>query len=101
MEKACEVSDISEGKMLGVTVKGNYILIANVGGNFYAVDSVCPHLGGFLPIGKLEGNTIICPVHGAEYDVTTGKMLKDVPRMIKIATGRGASIFEYIQSFNR
>jgi len=87
MEEVCNVSDVPEGSMRGFTIKNGYILVANVDGNFYAVDAICPHMGGYLPIGKLEKNIITCPVHGSEYDVTTGKLVKDVPRLIKISTG--------------
>lgn len=90
MEKVCNVSDVPEGAMRGFTVEYRYILLANVGGKFYAVDAVCPHMGGYLPIGKLENNIIICPVHGSQYDVTTGKLVKDVPSLLKIVTGGGS-----------
>ena len=90
MEKICNVSDVPEGTMRGFTVGFRYILLANVDGNFYAMDAVCAHHGGYLPIGKLEENIVTCPVHGSEYDVTTGKLVKDVPRFIKMTTGGGA-----------
>jgi nitrite reductase/ring-hydroxylating ferredoxin subunit len=90
MEKVCDVSDLKEGKMRGFTVKHSYILLANVNGRFYAVNAICPHMGGFLPIGSLKNNIIICPVHGSQYDVTTGKLVKDIPTITKLATGRGS-----------
>ena len=51
MEKVCRVLDVPDGKMKGFTVGSKYILIANVDGNFYAVTAVCPHRGGYLPVG--------------------------------------------------
>lgn len=90
MEKVCGVLDVPEGKMKGFTVGSKYILIANVDGNFYAVDAVCPHRGGYLPVGTLNKKVVTCPVHMAEYDVTTGKLLKDVSLEIKEKTGSGA-----------
>jgi nitrite reductase/ring-hydroxylating ferredoxin subunit len=90
MERVCKVTEVQEGKMRGYTVKNSYILVANVNGKFYAVDSICPHEGGYLPIGNLEKNIIICPVHSSQYDVTTGKLVKDVSRLLKILTGRGS-----------
>jgi len=83
MEKVCNVLDVSEGKMKGFTFGSKYILIANVDGNFYAVSAVCPHRGGYLPVGILEKKILTCPVHGAEYDVTTGKLIKDVNQKVK------------------
>ncbi len=78
------------GTMRGFTVKYAYILLANVDGNFHAVTAVCPHMRGYLPIGMLEGNIIKCPVHGSQYDVTTGKLVKDVPGVLRVLTGGGS-----------
>jgi len=95
LEKVCNVSDVREGSMKGFTVESKYILLANVDGNFYAVDAVCPHAGGYLPIGKLENNIITCPVHGSTYDVTTGKLVKDVSFLLRIAIGGSRDLTSY------
>jgi 3-phenylpropionate/trans-cinnamate dioxygenase ferredoxin subunit len=91
MEKVCKTSDVPRGSMKGFTIKGKPILIANVGGKFYAMDAICSHMHGYLPSGKLEGNIITCPVHGAQFDVTTGKVVKNVPGLMKLATGRNSN----------
>jgi nitrite reductase/ring-hydroxylating ferredoxin subunit len=90
MEKICKTTDILIGTLKGFMVKEKPIMIANVKGNYYAVDSICTHRFGYLPKGKLENNIIICPVHGAQYDMITGKVVKDVPGMMKMATNGGA-----------
>jgi len=90
MEKICKTSDVAIGTMKGYMVNQKQILIANVDGKYYAVDSICTHRFGYLPKGKLENNIVICPVHGAQYDVTTGKVVKDVPGIMKMSTGGGA-----------
>lgn len=91
MEKVCDISDISRSSMKGFPVKDKYVLIANIKGNFYAVDAICPHMNGFLPVGTLEKNIISCPTHGAQYNVKTGKLVKDIDEELKLATGSGAS----------
>ena len=92
MEMVCNISDVPLDTMKGFNVKDNYVLVANVDDNFHVVDAVCPHMSGFIPVGKLENNFIIsCPTHGAQYDVKTGKLIKDVDEEIKEATGSGAS----------
>ena len=48
-----------------------------VGGNFYATDSTCKHRGGPLGEGERDGCNGVCPWHGWEYDVTTGKNVDD------------------------
>lgn len=47
--------------------------LANVDGTFHAVDNNCPHNGGPLGKGRLEGREIECPWHGWRWDVVTGR----------------------------
>jgi nitrite reductase/ring-hydroxylating ferredoxin subunit len=91
MEKVCKISDIEVGTMQAFMVNKKQIMIANIDGKYFAVDSICTHRFGYLPKGKLEKNIITCPVHGAQYDITTGKLVKDVPGMMKMATNGGAT----------
>ena len=49
--------------------------MCNVAGTFYAVEDVCTHDGGALDASELDGCRIMCPRHGAFFDVTTGKAL--------------------------
>ena len=61
--------------MKKVTLGEAEVLIANVNGNYHAVDNMCTHFGGDLSGGVLEGNVITCPNHRAKFDVTTGKVV--------------------------
>ena len=67
-----KVGDILPGTMKLFQVENKKILIANVAGKFYALDNRCPHAGGDLSKGKLEGQIVVCPRHGSRFDVTTG-----------------------------
>jgi len=51
---------------------GNTIALFNVGGQIYAIDDTCPHAGGSLGLGKLNGRIVTCPAHGIKIDVATG-----------------------------
>jgi 3-phenylpropionate/trans-cinnamate dioxygenase ferredoxin component len=62
------------GKKLA-EVDGRPIALFNVDGKFYAIDDVCTHDGGPLAEGQLLGCEIMCPRHGAKFDVRTGKAL--------------------------
>ena len=75
--EVAKVSEISDGKMKHVEVDGKEILIANVGGKFYAVSDRCGHMNALLSMGNLTGNTVTCPFHGAKFDVTTGRKLSE------------------------
>ncbi len=71
--EAARTADIADGRMAAVEIEGKPILIINYQGNFYAVDGKCPHQGGQLGKGRLEGNVVTCPRHGAQFDVTSGR----------------------------
>ena len=91
MEKVCSIAEVPAGSMKGFTINGKQILIANTEGSFFAIDAVCSHMQGYLPAGKLSGKTVTCPVHGAQYDLLTGKVLTNVPWILKMATHRNAA----------
>ena len=75
--EVAKVSEISDGKMKHVEVDGKEVLIANVGGKFYAISDRCGHMNALLSMGNLTRNTVTCPFHGAKFDVTTGTKLSE------------------------
>jgi 3-phenylpropionate/trans-cinnamate dioxygenase ferredoxin subunit len=60
-------------------------LLCNVEGTVYAIEDVCTHDGGELDQGELEGCRIMCPRHGAYFDVTTGAALT-LPAILPVET---------------
>jgi len=75
-------SDIKPGNGKTVNIKGMAIAIFNVNENFYAIDNTCPHRGGPLGEGELDGKVVTCPLHGWQFDVTTGKNVM-LPQNVK------------------
>jgi nitrite reductase/ring-hydroxylating ferredoxin subunit len=71
------VNEIPDGKMKHAEVDGEEVLIANVGGKFYALSDRCGHMNALLSMGNLKGNTVTCPFHGSTFDITTGKKLSE------------------------
>jgi len=69
------VEDFPSGSFRLVTANGIAILVFNLNGRYYAVDNVCTHEYAQLCEGKLEGDHIICPLHGAHFSVMTGEAL--------------------------
>lgn len=67
--------EIPPGRMVGAEVAGERILVANVGGTFYAMRAKCNHMGGPLEKGTLEDNVVTCPLHGSKWDVKTGTLV--------------------------
>ena len=77
-------SELSPGAMTWVAIDRERVLIANVGGTFYALRDVCGHRHAPLSTGTLHGYVVECPLHFAQFDVRTGKLLSgpaaaDVP----------------------
>ena len=69
--------DVPDGKMRHFKVNGKEIMIANVDGKYYAVSDRCGHANASLSMGSLNGKVITCPLHGAQFDVTTGNKVRD------------------------
>lgn len=78
-------SEIPDGAALRYVVGGTEVLLCNVGGEIYAVEDICTHDGGALDQGELEGARIVCPRHGANFDVRTGEALT-LPAVIPLPT---------------
>jgi nitrite reductase/ring-hydroxylating ferredoxin subunit len=68
-------SEVSPGAMKWVAVDGQRVLIANVGGAFYALSDACGHRQAPLSRGTLRGHVVECPLHFAQFDVRTGQLI--------------------------
>jgi nitrite reductase/ring-hydroxylating ferredoxin subunit len=73
--EVCNRGEVPEGGVRTVKVAGRAVALCNVGGEILAVDDVCPHAGGSLGRGRLEGETLVCPLHRAQFNVRTGEAL--------------------------
>jgi 3-phenylpropionate/trans-cinnamate dioxygenase ferredoxin component len=71
-----KVADLKSGQMKMVLVQGKEILLARAGDIFYAADNRCRHMGGRLSKGKLEGTIVTCPLHGSQYDLKDGQVVR-------------------------
>jgi NAD(P)H-dependent nitrite reductase small subunit len=68
------VADITPGNPTTVAAGDRDIAVFNVGGTFYAIDDTCPHQGGPLSEGYVEGATVTCPWHAWCFNLSDGKM---------------------------
>ena len=83
MEKITTVDEISIGGMKSFIIKDKEILIANVDGNFFAMDNRCSHMGGNLSDGTLDGDVVVCPRHGSRFNIKTGEAVQG-PKILVI-----------------
>ncbi|MBI5294941.1 MAG: non-heme iron oxygenase ferredoxin subunit [Chloroflexi bacterium] len=69
-------SELPNGERLFVEVADRPIVIFNIAEQLFAIGDVCTHDDGPLGDGDLEGYHIVCPRHGAEFDVRNGKVMQ-------------------------
>lgn len=72
--RATKAAEVPPGTIREFQLDGKTVALANVEGKFFCIDNTCLHRGGPLGQGVLEGQTVTCPWHGWQYDVTTGKV---------------------------
>jgi nitrite reductase/ring-hydroxylating ferredoxin subunit len=70
--RVAKASDVPLGEGRVVDADGKTLALFNVEGTFYAIDNACPHRGGPLGEGELEGPVVVCPWHAWRWDVKTG-----------------------------
>jgi nitrite reductase (NADH) small subunit len=71
--KMATLDELPPGGSKEVEHEGRIYALFNVGGTIHAIDGICPHQGGPLADGPVEGTTVTCPWHGWQFDVRTGK----------------------------
>jgi 3-phenylpropionate/trans-cinnamate dioxygenase ferredoxin subunit/naphthalene 1,2-dioxygenase system ferredoxin subunit len=79
------IETLKPGEKIGYELNGTKLLIANVNGNIYAVEQSCTHEETNLAEGNLEGCIIECPLHGAMFDITDGKVVS-LPATVPLKT---------------
>jgi len=70
-----KTGDVPPGGMIVVAIDRERIMLANVDGEFYALRDMCGHRNAPLSRGKLDGCIVECPLHFAQFDVRTGKLV--------------------------
>jgi nitrite reductase (NADH) small subunit len=70
--RVAKAADVPPGEARVVQAGAKSLALFNVDGTYHVIDNVCPHRGGPMGEGDLEGRLAICPWHGWRWDVTTG-----------------------------
>ena len=110
---ASDTKDIPPGKMKHVEAEEREILLANTDGKVYALCDRCSHMNAPLSMGTLNGKVITCPMHGARFDVTTGKKVGEpmapdpskfpepIPEGLQKMFARSAEIMSKIKTYDQ
>ncbi|MEE8352979.1 MAG: Rieske 2Fe-2S domain-containing protein [Dehalococcoidales bacterium] len=70
------LDDLADGAMTELWLEDFRVLLARVGDVCYAADAACPHMGGRLAHGHLEGTIVTCPRHGSQFDLKDGQVVR-------------------------
>jgi nitrite reductase/ring-hydroxylating ferredoxin subunit len=71
--KLATLDELPPGSAKEVEFEGRVYAIYNADGVISAIDGICPHQGGPLAEGMLEGTMVTCPWHGWQFDVRSGR----------------------------
>ncbi len=71
-----KTGEIGESEMVGATLDGVELLVANVGGEYRSIGDVCTHEQCSLSEGEIEEGAVVCPCHGSMFDLKTGEVLE-------------------------
>ena len=71
--KVGSLAALAPGSVMEAEVNGSAYAVCNTAGELRAFEGVCPHAGGPLGQGMIEGNKLVCPWHGWQYDPKTGE----------------------------
>lgn len=67
-------NEIAPGESKVIDIDGAMIAVFNLDGQIYAIEDVCTHDGGSLTGGEVIGDEIVCPRHGAKFNIKTGEV---------------------------
>jgi ferredoxin-nitrite reductase len=76
--------EIAEGSAKLVRTKGEEMAVFRSNGQLYGIQNICPHEGGQLCKGWLEGEEVVCPLHGYKFHLKTGACSTDPRLMVKV-----------------
>lgn len=79
------LSEMGVGTMRAVTIAGREILLCHTKDGVFALDNTCTHAYARMHEGRLRGTRLICPLHGASFDVRDGRVLGP-PAEVPLAT---------------
>jgi nitrite reductase/ring-hydroxylating ferredoxin subunit len=110
---ASDIKDVPPGKIKHVEIEEKEILLANSDGKVYALCDRCSHMNAPLSMGTLNGKVVTCPMHGARFNVTTGKKVGEsmasdpskfpepIPESLQKMFARGAEITSKVKTYGQ
>jgi len=94
--RIARVSDVPEGARKVFDVGGKTVLVCHLPGRWYALSNRCSHANQSLDCGRVRSGWIACPLHGARFDLATGRAL-NLPATEPIATYQLRIVDDWIE----
>jgi ferredoxin-nitrite reductase len=76
--------ELAEGRAKLVRARGEEMAVFKNNGQLYGIQNICPHEGGQLCNGWIEGGEVVCPLHGYKFDLKTGACSTDPKLKVKV-----------------
>jgi len=76
MQKSLDIPPMEDGSLRELNLDGREIVLARINGQYFAADYRCPHRGGQLHRGTLNGSIVTCPRHGSQFDLKDGSVIR-------------------------
>jgi 3-phenylpropionate/trans-cinnamate dioxygenase ferredoxin subunit len=74
-QRVASADDVKADQGLQVQIGDKRLALFRIGDTVYALEGICPHAEAFLAEGFIDGDTIECPLHAAQFEITSGKCL--------------------------
>jgi nitrite reductase/ring-hydroxylating ferredoxin subunit len=74
-QAACGVEELPVGSLRACTVEGRELVLCHSKDGLYALDNICTHAYARMSEGRLRGIRLVCPLHGASFDVRDGRAI--------------------------
>jgi len=84
-ERAVKLAELPLGRMRTCVLGGREIVICHTATGVFALDNICTHAHARLCEGRLRATRLVCPLHGASFDIRDGRVLAP-PAVIALAT---------------
>jgi len=72
-----KISDISENKASCFKIEGHNVVLSQVEGEIFALENKCSHAEQTFDKGRVRGHKLLCPLHGAIFDIRDGSVLSE------------------------
>jgi ferredoxin-nitrite reductase len=76
--------ELAEGSAKLVRARGEEMAVFKNNGQLYGIQNICPHEGGQLCNGWIEGGEVVCPLHGYKFDLKTGACSTDPKLKVRV-----------------